>query len=99
MDRYDHFHHDGGHPFAWLLFVLLLVAVAALVVIAVRALLAGRGVATPVGALPAARADEALATARMRYARGEIGRDDFLRISEDLGGPPAVTAEMPPPGT
>jgi hypothetical protein len=24
----------------------------------------------------------------MRYARGEIGRDDYLRIAADLGAPP-----------
>ena len=99
MDRYDHFHHNGGHPLAWVLFALLLIAAAALVVIAVRALLDGRSRAAPVGALPSARVDEALATARMRYARGEIGREDFLRISEDLGGPAAITAETPPPAS
>src|SRR5207245_7964133 len=31
--------------------------------------------------------DAALNEARMRYARGELSREDFLRISEDLGGP------------
>lgn len=99
MDRYDHFHHNSGHPFAWVLFVLLLIAVAALVVIAVRALLDGRGRAAPVGALPSPRVDEALATARLRYARGEIGREDFLRIGEDLGGAATTTTEMPPPSS
>jgi uncharacterized membrane protein len=98
MDRYDHFNHHDGHPLAWVLFVLLLLAVAALIVIAARSLLAPRGGASPVSAPPAPRADDALMTVRMRYARGEIGRDDFLRISEDLGGPPATTADIPPPG-
>ena len=97
MDRYEHFHHNNGHPFAWVFFVLLLVAVAALVVIAVRVLLDGRGRVAQAAAAPPTRVDEALAAARMRYARGEIGREDFLRISEDLGGSAAATVEMPPP--
>lgn len=39
---------------------------------------------SPATALPAAIADGALSEARMRYARGEIGREDYLRIAEDL---------------
>ena len=99
MDRYEHFHHNNGHPFAWVFLVLLLIAVAALVVIAVRVLLDGRGGTAQPPAPLSARVDEALAAARMRYARGEIGREDFLRMSEDLGGPAAATVEMPPPGS
>ena len=38
--------------------------------------------------LPVARAeDPALATVRMRYAQGEIDRDEFVRVSTDLGSP------------
>jgi len=91
-----YWHHDGGHPFAWILLLLFLIAIAALAVIAVRALTARR--ATPVAAALPARGDDALATVRMRYARGEIAREEFLRLSEDLGGPAATTAEIPPPG-
>ena len=36
--------------------------------------------------------DNAVDVVRMRYAKGEIDRDDFLRISADLGGAPE-----PPP--
>ncbi|HJT37084.1 MAG TPA: hypothetical protein VJ818_01560 [Actinomycetota bacterium] len=32
-------------------------------------------------------ADTALQEARMRYARGEMTREEFLQISTDLGGP------------
>jgi uncharacterized membrane protein len=41
------------------------------------------------------RSDPALEAARMRYARGEIGRDDFLSLSTDLGSEvqPASTEE------
>jgi uncharacterized membrane protein len=40
------------------------------------------------------RPDTALEHARYRYARGDIGRDEFFRISRDLGA--AVPAESPP---
>ena len=39
--------------------------------------------------------DTALREARMRYARGEMSREDFLQISTDLGGAPLM-APMPP---
>jgi hypothetical protein len=38
--------------------------------------------------------DPALEHARYRYARGEIDRDQFLLISNDLGAP--VSAPPPP---
>ena len=31
--------------------------------------------------------DPALEHARVRYARGELSRDDYLRVVNDLGGP------------
>lgn len=34
--------------------------------------------------------DPALEHARMQYAQGELGRDEFLRLSGDLGGPTPV---------
>ena len=39
---------------------------------------------------PRPQPDPALEHARMRYAQGELGRDEFLRLSGDLGGPAAV---------
>jgi hypothetical protein len=45
--------------------------------------------ATIVGA-PVAGADPALEAARMRYARGEMTRDEFLQVSRDLGAPTAT---------
>jgi uncharacterized membrane protein len=41
--------------------------------------------------------DEALAALRLRYARGEITRDEFLQVSEDLGGPPTPPPAPPLP--
>ena len=40
--------------------------------------------------------DPALAELRLRYARGEVSRDDFLRISTDLGAPPPPPPPAPP---
>jgi len=37
--------------------------------------------------------DAALEHLRYRYARGEVGRDEFFRMSQDLGAP----IFMPPP--
>jgi len=39
--------------------------------------------------------DDALAIARTRYARGEIDRDAFLRITEDLSTPQRPHAGSP----
>ena len=37
--------------------------------------------------------DEALDAARLRYARGEMTREEFLQVTEDLGGPEPPPAE------
>jgi putative membrane protein len=53
----------------------------------------GRGASTqPAG--PPAR-DHALEELRVRYARGELDRNDFLERSADLGGPPIPDATLP----
>lgn len=50
-----------------------------------------------------ARDDEAVELARMRYARGELDRDGFVRIIGDLTGEPPATVPPAPnasdPGT
>jgi uncharacterized membrane protein len=86
------FEHRGGHHWiAFVFFVLLLIAIALLVVGLVRWGLAQRG-AAGVAAVSSGGSDEALAMLRLRYARGEIGRDDFLVAHSDLGG-----GQAPPP--
>jgi hypothetical protein len=57
---------------------------------------AGWGQQPPWAAAPP-RPDSALEIARARYARGEMSREEFLRVSSDLGGPPPGP-EAPPPG-
>jgi uncharacterized membrane protein len=88
--------HGGGHPILHLLVLLVIVAL----------LVAGgvwlfRRLAQPqVGAGGPAAADP-LGIVRLRYARGEIGPDEFRRMSVDLGaapdafGPSSATSEAP----
>ena len=42
----------------------------------------------PAGFAPAARVDAALEEVRLRYARGEMSREEFVQRSQDLGGGP-----------
>lgn len=79
MYRAGGFGGGGPHLLRLLFFVAFLAAVAALILFVLQR--ARRGPAT-VG--PAATPDVALDQARMRYARGEIGQEEFLRISTDL---------------
>ncbi len=87
---FDHAHDHQGHPFVWF---LLLVLFAALVVLAIYTLIrltrgGGGGGAAPAAAGP----DAAVESVRMRYARGEIDRDEFVRVATDLGAPPPAAA-------
>jgi uncharacterized membrane protein len=42
--------------------------------------------------------DDALNAARIRYARGELDRDEYFRVVEDLTGVPRPVAEPPSAG-
>ena len=58
---------------------------------------AGAG-SSPTGPMPPAgpaSRDQALEELRVRYARGELDRSDFLERSADLGGPPNPDATLP----
>jgi uncharacterized membrane protein len=100
-----HAFHEGWHGVLWWLFPLLFVAAATLLVIWLVVRLTGRG--EPVAAAtwgpgsPVRYTDAALDHARLRYARGEISRDDFFQLSADLGGPPPArpAGGEPPVGT
>jgi uncharacterized membrane protein len=80
--EYGRDHAD--HPFGWLLLFVVLALVIALVVWFVRR---AKGPHDHVHGV-AASLDDALDVVRMRYARGEIDRKEFLRITGDLGAPP-----------
>jgi putative membrane protein len=92
------YHHAGPGPLGWTIFALQL-----LLVIGVAWLLAslvvgriGRRPAPAAAAAPAPVPDTApLETLHMRYARGEIGRDEYLQARSDLGGEPHSTSEQP----
>lgn len=74
------------------LITLAVAAVAWIVVMIVRTSRASQPALAGVAPVAAAtsRVDDALAVLRMRYARGEISRADYVQASVDLG-------EMPPP--
>jgi uncharacterized membrane protein len=100
-------HHGGAQPLHWATFAivlaLLLLSTATFLLLLNRT----RGASAPRWgwrrSAPRPMLDPALATLSARYARGEIGRDEFLRASDDLrgarGAPPAEepTLEQPPP--
>ncbi len=96
--RHPAWQHAGdGHPLMHALLLVLLVAL--LVAAAVwlfRRLAQPRLVdAAPVTAV-AGPAGEAIGLVRLRYARGEIGRDEFRQMSIDLGAAPVPLAPDPP---
>jgi len=91
-----------GHPFLWGLVGLVLVAGAVVVIVMLLLRLAGRWGAPPVASatrpvVPPSPGpgDPAVGYLRWRYARGEIGRDDYFRMAADLGVP--VPTQPPPP--
>jgi uncharacterized membrane protein len=81
--------HHGGHRALWLLLLILFLALAVLALAWLVRLLRGGGPG-PSGKVPAT--DAAVESVRLRYARGEIGRDEFVRVSSDLGVPPPAPA-------
>lgn len=98
------FDHHGGWEWMHALFGLLLVAaiVAVIVFLLLRVFERNQVKPAATGAPmyppprpPTPFVDPALAELRLRYARGEVSRDDFLRISTDLGAPPPP----PPPAS
>ena len=84
---FDHAHDHQGHPFLWLLLILLFVPLIAFAVYTLVRLTRGGGAASA-----SAGPDAAVESVRMRYARGEIDRDEFIRVATDLGAPPPAAA-------
>jgi putative membrane protein len=101
---------DGGFHWFGIVPLLLFAVLIGVIVWAVIRLtreggaraLAGGGAA--IGTTPvAARPDGALEELRLRYARGEMTREDYTQRLADLGGGPAAgsptaTSEPTPPG-
>jgi uncharacterized membrane protein len=94
-------HHHGGHPLAWVLFALILVLLLLVIANLATTLRRRRRGPWTSGPAPWMRHGAGLAAAggapeevlRLRYARGEITRDEFLQASADLAGP----GPAPPP--
>ncbi len=87
----DHDGWDVAAHIAWLLVVVAIVVVAAVVVLRfVRA--------APALSAPTATGDDAaMAELRLRYARGEVSRDDFLTRLSDLTSAGADTGPAQAP--
>jgi uncharacterized membrane protein len=101
FDRFPRggFHRvDGvGHDVFHVIFGIALLALVVLLAIWLVQSIRRTSLPTAYGSpLPGARADAALEEARVRYARGDITREQFLEISRDLGGP--VPPPEPPAG-
>jgi uncharacterized membrane protein len=82
-----HHANDGwwGGPLHVIVFLLLLALLVAGVVWLVRHF--SGGALAPAAAGPAlAGPDPAVAALRMRYAKGEVSREEFQHTMEDLGG-------------
>lgn len=84
------------HPqlLSWILVLLVILLVGVVVYFAVG--YASRPVPAAPAAAPASRQD-LLALVALRYANGDITRDEFQRMTADLGGAPVAAAEQPPP--
>lgn len=84
-----------GHPWGGILQTIVpLLVLAGLVAVVVWVILrTSRQPAPMMPAGGAARVDQALEHVRMRYARGEIDREQFQRMTQDLSGQPFSGAE------
>jgi uncharacterized membrane protein len=111
-DRYPQRFEFGWPPLwmellGWVLLLLLLAALIGLAVWAITRATGRRGTpsAYGAGAWPPEWSrqgpDQALQAARLRYAQGEISREEYARLVADLGGqplgPPSPPAGQAPP--
>lgn len=89
------YHEGGPGAFGWTVFALQLVLVLGvawlLASVVLRGRLGRRAVAAPLAT--GGPAGDPLGVLRMRYARGELNRDEYLQASTDLGAPPGADGE------
>jgi uncharacterized membrane protein len=92
-----HYHHGGAPALAWATFALVLLLALALVAFAAAGY-GGRSRRRPgfFGPMRGGRPGDPLAVLRMRFASGQITRDEFLQATSDLTAT-APTVEAPPP--
>jgi uncharacterized membrane protein len=92
-------HHGGPSALSWTIFALQLLMLAALAVLLVRAFAFRPRPAGPPQRRFVRRhgPPDPLTHLRMRYASGDISRDEYLEKTRDLGGTPdEPTEELPP---
>ena len=75
-------HHGGGSALGWVVFALQLVMLAGLAVLLARAFMRP----STRGSGPTPAPVDPLETARFRYARGDLSREEYLQVVRDLGG-------------
>jgi uncharacterized membrane protein len=90
----DHFHNGNG-TLAWATFALVLLLVLTFGAYLI-ATFAARGAAPRHGMHFRGRRPDALEVLRMRFASGQMTREEFLQASGDLT---STTVEQPPPAT
>jgi uncharacterized membrane protein len=93
-------HGGRGDALEWVIFALLLLLIALVVAQLVLTVMRRGGprrrgfkLHGPPGGGTQWGRPNALEVARVRYAQGAIGRDEYLQLVQDLGGEP----ESPPP--
>ena len=97
FEQMGRMHRGGGDPLDWVIFALLLLLILLVVAqLAMTLMRPRRGTHTRVWHGPP-WGPNPLALAQMRYARGEIDRDTYVQLTQDLGGEPGLGPEAPMP--
>jgi uncharacterized membrane protein len=92
---FQHVGNGGSHELvSWLLVALVILLVGVVVYFAVA--YASRPVSPGSAAAAPASRHDLLSLVALRYANGEITREEFLRMTADLGGPPVPASEPHP---
>jgi uncharacterized membrane protein len=92
---FRHHGYDGVGVVEWVVPMLLFAALIGVAVWALVVLM--RRPYVPAETSVHRASDPALETARLRYARGESSREEYLRTVTDLGGPPPPPEPPPTP--
>jgi hypothetical protein len=94
-------HHGGPPALAWAIFALVLALVVGFAIALLVGLASRRGPRwqhlVPAGGPQLRGPIDPFAVLSMRYARGEIGRDEFIQATDDLRPRPSEAGEPPPP--
>ena len=88
--------HHGAGTLGWVIFALQLLMLVALAVLLIRAFRFAGPSPQQQFMLHRRGPRDPLAHVRMRYARGDISREEYLQTTRDLGGEPEEAAT---PGT